>query len=71
MVLKLNNFQFNGMSFVQKNGTVMGIHIAPNYTNLFMEDFEQRLSILITHLQDFGSDSLMMFGVFLGVPKMT
>ena len=36
LVLKHNNFIFNGEHFLQINGTVMGTKMAPSYSNIFM-----------------------------------
>ena len=40
LVLKLNNFTFNGKHYLQINGTAMGTRMAPSYANIFMGRFE-------------------------------
>ncbi len=42
LVLKCNNFDFNGKHYLQTNGTAMGTRVAPTYANLFMADFEEK-----------------------------
>ena len=37
MVLKSNNFEFNGQHYVQKLGTAIGTRMAPSYANIFMD----------------------------------
>lgn len=36
LILELNNFEFNGIHYVQVSGTSMGTAIGPNYANIFM-----------------------------------
>ena len=43
LVLKNNNFEFDGKHFLQKCGTAIGTRMAPAYANLFMHDLESRL----------------------------
>ena len=43
MVLRKNNFTFNGDHNVQINGTAMGTKMAPSYGNTFMGKFEKQL----------------------------
>ncbi|XP_071145079.1 uncharacterized protein [Mytilus edulis] len=43
LVLKCNNFTFNGEHFLQVNGTAMGTKMAPSYANIFMGKLEQRI----------------------------
>jgi hypothetical protein len=43
MVLKKNNFTFNGNHYLQINGTAMGTKMAPSYANIFMGKFEKQL----------------------------
>ena len=43
MVLKKNNFTFNGDHYLQINGAAMGTNMAPSYANTFMEKFEKQL----------------------------
>ena len=43
MVLKNNNFEFDGKHYLQKRGTAIGTRMAPAYANLFMHDLESQL----------------------------
>ena len=43
LVLKLNNFQFNGDNYLQIGGTAMGTRLAPSLANLFMDRLERRM----------------------------
>ena len=43
LVLKKNNFTFDGNHYHQINGTAMGTIMAPSYANIFMGDLEERL----------------------------
>ena len=43
LVLTKNDFQFNGMNFLQIGGTAMGTKVAPLYANLFMSTLETKL----------------------------
>ena len=43
LVLKCNIFRFGSSLYSQRKGTCMGTPMAPNYANLFMDDFEQNL----------------------------
>lgn len=43
LVLKSNNFEFNGKHYLQKRGTAIGTRMAPSYTNIFMDRLERRL----------------------------
>ena len=43
MVLRKNNFTFNGDHYLQINGTAMGTKMAPSYANIFMGKFEKQL----------------------------
>ena len=43
IVLKNNNFEFDGKHFVQKLGTVIGTRMAPLYANIFMYKLERQL----------------------------
>ena len=43
MVLKKNNFTFNGDHYLQINSTAMGTKMAPSYANTFMGIFEKQL----------------------------
>lgn len=36
LILELNNFEFDGVNYVQVSGTSMGTKIGPNYANIFM-----------------------------------
>ena len=42
MVLKMNNFQFNGVNFLQVGGTAMGTKVAPSYAVNYMGSFENK-----------------------------
>jgi hypothetical protein len=48
LVLKNNNFTFDGNHYLQINGTAMGTKMAPSYANIFMGDLEERLLSLVT-----------------------
>ena len=41
MVLKRNNFQFNGNHYLQVGGTAIGTKAAPSFAILYMGDFEE------------------------------
>ena len=43
LVLKSNNFEFNGQNYLQVQGTAMGTKMAPSYANIFMGRLERRL----------------------------
>ena len=43
MVLKKNNFQFNGDHYLQIGGTAMGTRLAPSYACLYMSVLEEEL----------------------------
>jgi hypothetical protein len=43
LVLKYNNFTFDGNHYLQINGTAMGTKMALSYANIFMGDLEERL----------------------------
>ena len=43
LVLKSNNFEFNGKHYLQKRGTAIGTKMAPSYANIFMDRLERRL----------------------------
>ena len=42
LILMLNNFVFNGVSYLQKKGVAMGIRPAISFTNVFMGYFEDK-----------------------------
>jgi hypothetical protein len=42
LVLKRNNFQFNGQNYIQTGGTAMGTKVAVGYANNTMGDFESK-----------------------------
>ena len=42
LVLRCNNFQFNGENYVQIGGTAMGTKVAPSLANILMADFEEK-----------------------------
>ncbi|XP_071124035.1 uncharacterized protein [Mytilus edulis] len=43
LVLKCNNFTFNGDHYLQINGTAMGTKMAPSYANIFMGRLEKQI----------------------------
>jgi hypothetical protein len=43
LVLKNNNFTFDGNQYLQINVTAMGTKMTPSYVNIFMGDIEERL----------------------------
>ena len=43
LVLKCNNFEFNGKCYLQIQGTAMGTKMAPSYANISMCRLERRL----------------------------
>ena len=43
IILKCNNFEFNGKHFLQIQGTAMGTKMAPSYANVFMGKLESQL----------------------------
>jgi hypothetical protein len=45
LVLKNNNFTFDGNHYLQINGTAMGTKMAPSYANIFMGDLAERLPL--------------------------
>ena len=42
MVLKYNNFSFNGENILQMNGTAISILVAPTYLNIFVDHIERK-----------------------------
>ena len=59
MILKSNAFRFGNEYYRQITGTAMGTPMAPNYANLFMDKFEQKL--LRDYSQKTGLSSLVWF----------
>ena len=47
LVLKNNNFCFDGNHYLQINRTAMGTKMAPSYANIFMGDFRRTITPLI------------------------
>jgi hypothetical protein len=43
-VLHMNNFEFNGKSYLQINGVAMGTKLAPSLANIFMGHLEKKTS---------------------------
>ena len=43
LILKCNVFRFGATLYSQIKGTCMGTPMAPNFANIFMDDFEERL----------------------------
>ena len=48
LVLKCNNFEFNGKHYLQVQGTAMGTKMAPAYANIFMGRLENQLLMSVT-----------------------
>ena len=48
LVLKCNNFEFNGQHYLQVQGTAMGTKMAPAYANIFMGRLEKQLLMSVT-----------------------
>ena len=42
MVLKIYNFQSNGVNFLQVGGTAMSTNVAPSYAVNYMGSFERK-----------------------------
>jgi len=42
LVLKKNNFQFNGVNYLQIGGTAMGTKVAPSFAITYMGNFEEK-----------------------------
>ena len=59
MILKSNAFRFGNEYYRQITGTAMGTPMAPNYANLFMNNFEQNL--LRDYSQETGLSPLVWF----------
>ena len=53
-ILTLNNFVFNGINYLQKEGCAMGTKCAPSYANIFMGWLKEKLILpLLTNFSDF------------------
>ena len=48
LVLKCNNFEFNGQHYLQVQGTAMETKMAPAYANMFMGRLEKQLLMSVT-----------------------
>ena len=48
LVLKCNNFEFNGQHYLQVQGTAMGTKKAPAYANMYMGRLEKQLLMSVT-----------------------
>ena len=59
MIFKPNAFRFGNEYYRQITGTALGAPMAPNYPNLFMENFEQNL--LPDYSQKSGLSLLVRF----------
>ena len=59
MIFKSNAFRFGNEYYRQITGTAMGTPMAPNYANLFMDNFEQNL--LHDYSQKTGLSPLVWF----------
>jgi hypothetical protein len=55
MVLKKNNFTFNGDHYLKINGTTMGTKMVPSYANTFMAKFEINCSNLLLKVRFLGT----------------
>ena len=42
LVLKRNIFEFNEQLYLQQSGTAFGTKMAPNFSNIFMHELEQK-----------------------------
>ena len=42
LILRLNNFVFNGINYLQKKGCTIGTKCAPSYANIFVGWFEEK-----------------------------
>jgi hypothetical protein len=56
MVLKKNNFTFNGDHYLQINGTAMGTKMAPSYANTFMGNLKNNCSNRLLKDRFLGTD---------------
>ena len=43
LILKMNNFSFDGNHYLQKKATDMGTHTVPSYTNIVMDSLETKV----------------------------
>ena len=59
LVLQSNAFRFGDKFYQQIKGTAMGTPMAPNYANLFMDNFEQ--SLLHEYSEKFGKTPLVWY----------
>ena len=41
-ILRLNNFAFNGINYLQKKGCTIGTKCAPSYASIFVGWFEEK-----------------------------
>jgi hypothetical protein len=48
LVLKNNNFTFDGNHYLQINGTAIGTKMTHSYANIFMEDIEETVLRMAT-----------------------
>jgi hypothetical protein len=55
MVLKKNNFTFNGDHYLQINDTAIGTKMAPSYANIFMGKLEMLAKVEIHKFWDFST----------------
>ena len=56
MVLKKNNFTFNGDHYLQINGTAMGTKMALSYANTFMGNLKNKCSKRLLNDRFLGTD---------------
>ena len=75
IILKRNHFSFDGLQYLQKQGTAMWTHITPPYANIFMGRFDrdllqqttQKLTTWLRYIDDIfavwphGEENLQVF----------
>ena len=49
LILKKDNFSFNGENYLAKHGTAIGTQMAPSFANIFMGKLEKNLLPQATH----------------------
>jgi hypothetical protein len=67
LVLKHNNYTFNGEHFLQINGTAMGTKMAPSYANIFMGKLEKLIMLYMSvDIIPFSQKGDVIFRCFMG-----